>query len=163
MTRRTSRTILLLLSAALSVSVAAQAAPRQASSRLRNLAGRMETMVPADAEPVVLDSIAAVALRRGYALVTADREHVRLRLEKPATLAEAAVLGGTHEGNEVKRIDVEVLSGKAAAGTLRVVAAMTIVRNPGATSQGELDVGRRQPFRNQLKALLADVKRAFRP
>jgi hypothetical protein len=168
MTRHRPRITALLLLAALIAAVAVASAedaavPKRASSRIRNLAGRMETFIRADAESVVLDSLAVRAILLGYAEVGADREDLKLMLEKPATVAEVAMLGGHPEGTEVKRLQFEVVRAKRPAGRLRVVGAITLVSNPGATGQVETDVGKRQPFRNELKALMDGIRATLGP
>ncbi len=160
MTRNASGFLVLLLLTALGSAASAAAAevPSRASSRIRDLSGRMETFIRADAESVVLDSIAVRALLLGYAEVGSNPGDLRLRLEKPATMAEVTSLGGQYEGSEVKRLQFEVVRAKKPAGRLRVVGAITLVANPGATAQAEQDVGKRQPFRNELKALIEGIR-----
>jgi hypothetical protein len=163
MTRLASTAVFLLLLAASGLLAPALAAPSRVSSRMRSLANRMETAVRADAESVALDTIAVRALRLGYELVSSDREHMRLRLEKPATLAEVGGLGRSFEGSERKRLDFEVVRGRQPGGRLRVIGALTLVVSPGATGQVELDLGKRQPFRNELKTLIGDIRMALGP
>jgi hypothetical protein len=162
MTRQASGFAVLLLLAALSSAAAAAEVPSQASSRIRNLAGRMETFIRADAEAVVLDSIAVRSILLGYAEVGTDRDNMRLRLEKPATMAEVTSLGRSYEGTEVKRLQFEVVRAKKSPGRLRVVAAITLAANPG-TAEFEQDVSKRQPFRNELKTLMDGIKKSFGP
>ena len=149
-----------LLGAALPAPAAA--APSSASSRMRSFAGSMEIVVPAMVEPYVLDSIAVNAIRSGYALVSSDREHLRLRLEEPATLEEVTVIGATRlAGTERKRLQFEVVN--ADGNRLRILGVITLVTDPGATNEIEEDMGKRQPFRNELKALFQEVRAGLIP
>lgn len=159
MTRQASGFAALLLLAALSSAAAAAEVPSQASSRIRNLAGRMETFIRADAESVVLDSIAVRAILLGYAEVGTDHDHMRLRFEQPATMAEVTALGKDFAGTEVKRLQFEVVRAKP-PGRLKVVGAITVAANPGA-AELEQDVSKRQPFRNELKALLEGIRKSL--
>lgn len=161
MTRSAMQMVLLVL-AAFVVVPAAVAAPSRASSRMRNLSGRMDVVVGAVDEAAILDSISVRASRLGYAVAERDTDDVRLRLEKPAVLAEVAPLGARFEGSEQKRLRFEVVrvDGRP-AGRLRVIGALTLVTNPGAADQGERDMGKVQPFRDELKRLLEGIRAAF--
>jgi hypothetical protein len=134
------------------------AAGSKASSRIRDLAGRIEVQVATTDETLLMDSLEAAAARQGYELITRDVEDARLRFEKPATAAEVAVHGWSYEGTERKRIDVEIVQVKGRADRLAVVAAVTLVRNPSGIGEQVADRGKRQPDRDALKALLASVK-----
>lgn len=137
----------------------ASAAPSSASSRMRSFDGTIEVVVGADAEPIALDSISAQAARHGYVEQPGDRERLRLRFEKPATLEEVSILGAGFEGTEKKRLEFEVVRGSG--NRLRVLGLITLVTNPGATHQVERDMGEKQPFRDELKAIMAEVRRAL--
>ena len=160
MTRHASAFFALLLLTVLAGPAAAEV-PSQASSRIRNLAGRMETFVRADAESMVLDTIAVRAILLGYAEVGTDRDNMRLRFEKPASMAEVTALGRNYEGTEVKRLQFEIVRGKP-TGRLKVVGAITVAANPGA-AELEQAVSKRQPFRNELKALMNGIKKSLGP
>ena len=162
MTRLASTFVLLLLGAS-GILFSAVAAPSSPSSRMRSLSGRMETSIRASAESVALDTIAVHATRFGYAVVKSDSEDVRLRLEKPATQAEVQMLGMSFEGSEQKRLDFEVVRGRQPRGRLRVIGALTMVTNPGATAQVERSLGKVQPFRNELKSLIDGIRKALGP
>ena len=163
MTRRTSTTVFVLVLASSGILSLAVASPSTVSSRMRSHAGRMETSVRADAESVALDTIAVHAIRLGYALVSSDKKHLRLRLEEPATQAEISLLGRNFEGTERKRLEFEVVRGRQPGGRLRIIGALILVTNPGTTSEVDEDMGKRQPFRNELKALIQDIRAALGP
>ena len=137
----------------------AGAAPSSASSRMRSFDGSIEVVVGADAEAYALDSIAVQAIRRGYAEVPGDRERLRLRFEKPATLEDVSALGQRYENTERRRLEFEVVQGSG--NRLRVIGLLTLVTNPGATDETEHDVGKKQPFRDELKAIMTDVRRGL--
>jgi hypothetical protein len=151
----------LLLLAALAAATPptrSDAAASRASSRIRDLRGRMEVQVGTTDEAVLIDTLEAAALRQGWELLSRDVEDARLRFEKIPTAAEVAVHGWTFEGTERKRLDVEIVTVKRRADRLAVVAAVTLVRNPSGIGEQVVDLGRRQPDRSALKALLAAVK-----
>jgi hypothetical protein len=158
---RSSMQVVLLLLAAFVVVPAAVAAPSRASSRIRALAGRMEAVIRAGDEAAVLDSLTVRAARLGYALAERDSDDVRVRLEMPAVAGEVTPLGARFEGTERKRLRFEVVRAGPPAGRLRVVGALTLVTNPGATDQDERDLGKRQPFRDELKGLMEGIRASF--
>ena len=139
------------------------AAPNEASSRVRNIKGKIETTVPASAESVLVDSITVIAFRNGWELLSSDKQTLRVRFEKPATAAEVATLVSTVDGNELKRVGFEVVTNKKKPETLKVIGVMLVVADAGSVGQSDVDVGKRQPFRNELKALLAEIKATFEP
>jgi len=159
---RSAMQMMLLLLAAFVVVPSAWAAPSRASSRMRNLPGRMDVVVGPVDEQAILDTLSVRASRLGYAVAERDTDDVRLRLEKPAVLAEVAPLGTRFEGTEQKRLLFEVVrvDGRP-AGRLRVVGALTLVTNPGAADQGDRDMGKRQPFRDELKSLMEGIRATF--
>lgn len=139
------------------------AAPSRPSSRIRSLAGRIEITVRADAAPAVLDSLAAAATRLGYEVVSNDAAGMKLRLEKPATLGEVGPLGWKFEGTERRRLDFEAARVKRRPDRLLVAGAITLVSNPGATDEKDQDMGKLQPYRDELKALLEQARTTFGP
>jgi len=138
---------------------AADAAPSRASSRIRAYKGLMEVEVAGGAEHAVLDSLAGEAAREGYTQVSRDDEKLRMRWERTATAAEVAPAGWTVEGTERRRLQFEVVEAKD--GRLKIVAVTSLVSNPNALDEKEKDVGKVQPFRDELKAMLERVSRAF--
>jgi len=140
---------------------AADAAPSRASSRIRAYKGLMEVEVAGGAEHAVLDSLAAEAARDGYTQVSRDDEKLRMRWERTATAAEVAPAGWTVEGTERRRLQFEVVGAKD--GRLKIAAVTSLVSNPNALDEKEKDVGKVQPFRDELKAMLDRVSRAFSP
>ena len=138
---------------------AANAAPSRASSRIRAYKGLMEVEVAGGAGNAVLDSLASEAARDGYTQVSRDDEKLRMRWERTATAEEVAPAGWTVEGTERRRLQFEVVEGKN--GGLRIVAVTSLVSNPNALDEKEKDVGKVQPFRDELKAMLARVSGAF--
>ena len=89
-------------------------------------------------------------------------EHLRLRLEEPATLEEVSVTGVTRlAGTERKRLQFEVVN--ADGNRLRILGVITLVTDPGATNEIEEDMGKRQPFRNELKALFQEIRAGLIP
>jgi hypothetical protein len=160
MTRSAMQAVLLLL-AVFVVVPSAVAAPSRASSRMRNLSGRMEVVVGAVDEAAILDSLSVRASRLGYAVADRDSDDVRLRLEKPAVLAEVAPLGARFEGTEQKRLLFEVVRAGKSTGRLKVIGALTLVSNPGATGQSDRDLGKQQPFRDELKSLMEGIRATF--
>jgi len=142
---------------------AGHAAPERASSRMRTLAGRMTVEVPADAEGVVLDSLVHAAAARGYALVSQDPEKMRVRLEKPATLGEVGALGWKYQNTERRWLDFEVVMVKHQPDRLAVVGAITLVQNPGAVDERLEDLGKQEPYRRELRAVLQQVRGELGP
>jgi len=140
---------------------AAGAAPSRASSRIRAYKGLVEVEVAGGAEHAVLDSLAGEAARDGYTQVARDDEKLRMRWERTATAAEVAPAGWTVEGTERRRLQFEVVEAKD--GRLKIVAVTSLVSNPNALDEKEKDVGKVQPFRDELKAMLERVSRAFSP
>jgi len=138
---------------------AADAAPSRASSRMRAYKGLMEAEVSGGAEHAVLDSLASEAARAGYTQVTRDDEKLRMRWERTATAEEVAPADWTYEGTERRRLQYEVVTGKN--GGLKVVAVTSLVSNPNAIDEKEKDLGKLQPFRDELKAMLDRVSAAF--
>ena len=138
---------------------AANAAPSRASSRIRAYKGLMEVEVPGVAEHALLDSLASEAARAGYTQVSRDDEKLRMRWERTATAEEVAPAGWTFEGTERRRLQYEVVEGKS--GGLKLVAVTSLVSNPNAIDEKEKDLGKLQPFRDELKGMLDRVKSAF--
>ena len=149
---------LVTLAVVLSV-VPAQAAPSRATSRIRAYQGRFETVVSGEDQLAVLDSLGAFAERAGFLLKSRDEARLRLLYERPASAEDVARVGWTVASTEVNRLQFEVVEGKN--GTLEIVSATTLVQNPRAIDEQEKEVGRLQPWRNQMKALLQRIKRAF--
>lgn len=150
--------ILIVLAVALSA-VPAQAAPSRASSKIRAFQGRFETIVSGEDQLAVLDSLGAFAERAGFLLKSRDEAKLRLLYERPAPAEDVARVGWTVASTEVNRLQFEVVEGKN--GTLTIVSATSLVQNPRAIDEQEKDVGKLQPWRNQMKALLERMKRAF--
>jgi hypothetical protein len=138
---------------------AADAAPSRASSRIRAYKGLMEVEVAGGTGHAVLDSLAGEAARDGYTQVSRDDEKLRMRWERTATAEEVAPAGWAVEGTERRRLQFEVVAGKN--GGLKVVAVTTLVSNPNALDEKEKDVGKVQPFRDELKVMLDRVSAAF--
>jgi hypothetical protein len=152
------RWVLCLCMLALAVT-AADAAPSRASSRIRAYKGLMEVEVAGGAEHAVLDSLASEAAGDGYTQVSRDDEKLRMRWERTATAEEVAPVGLTVEGTERRRLQFEIVGAKN--GRLEIVAVTSLVANPNAIDEKEKDVGKVQPFRDELKAMLARVSGAF--
>ena len=138
---------------------AAQAAPSHASSRMRAYRGLMEVEIAGGAAHAVLDSLAAEAARAGYTQVSRDDEKLRMRWERTATAEEVAPAGWTVEGTERRRLQFEVVEAKN--GGLKIAAATSLVSNPNAIDEKEKDVGKVQPFRDELMSMLDRVRGAF--
>ena len=138
---------------------AADAAPSRASSRIRAYKGLMKAEVAGGAEAAVLDSLASAAARAGYTQVSRDDEKLRMRWERPATAEEVAPAGWTFGSTERRRLQFEVVQAKN--GRLEIVAATTLVANPNALDEKEKDLGKLQPFRDELKAMLDHVGGSF--
>ena len=143
----------------LALAVPADAAPSRASSRIRAYQGRFETVVAGGDEVAVLDSLGAFAERRGFILRSRDGEKLRLLYERPAVAEEVARVGWTVASTEVTRLQFEVVAGKN--GTLEVVSVTSLVQNPNAIDEKEKDVGKVQPWRDEMKGMLDRLKRAF--
>ena len=142
------------------LAVPADAAPSRASSRIRAYEGRFETVIAGGAETAVLDSLAAEAARAGFTLVSRDDEHLRMRWEKPATAEEVSAATGWSVGSaEVRRLQFEVVENKG--GRLKVVSVTSFVQNPRAIDEKEKDVGKLQPWRDEMRAMLDRLKRWF--
>jgi hypothetical protein len=140
--------------------IPADAAPSRASSKIRSYQGRFETVVGGEDQLAVLDSLGALAERAGFLLKSRDENKLRLLYEKPATAEEvSAATGWTVGDTEVQRLQFEIIEGKN--GRLEIVSATSLVQNPGTVGEQEKDVGKLQPWRNRMKALLERVKRAF--
>lgn len=144
---------------ALACAVPADAAPSRASSRIRAYQGRFETVVAGEDQVAVLDSLGAMAERAGFVLKSRDEEKLRLLYERPATAEEVARVGWTVASTEVNRLQFEVVEAKN--GKLEIVSVTSLVQNPRAIDEKEMDVGKLQPWRNEMKAMLERVKRAF--
>jgi hypothetical protein len=150
----------LLLCAALAEPAAA--VPARASSRVRNYRDRIQVTVPHGPAAAVLDSLAAGAARAGFTQVTRDDAKLRMRWEKTATADEVApVAGWSYEDTERRRLQFEVVRAKKPPGALTIVAVTSLVANPDAIDEKEKDLGKLQPWRDELKALLDRVVFAF--
>ena len=150
---------ILLALIVLALAVPADAAPSRASSRIRAYQGRFETVVAGEDQLAVFDSLGAAAERAGFVLISRDEENLRLLYERPALAEEVARVGWTVASTEVNRLQFEVVEGKK--GNLKVVSVTSLVQNPRGIDEKEKDVGKLQPWRNEMKALLERVKRAF--
>jgi len=138
---------------------AADAAPSRASSRMRAYKGLMEVEIGAGDEHAVLDTLASEAARAGYTQVSRDDEKLRMRWERTATAEEVAPGGWTVEGTERRRLQFEVVEAKN--GGLKIAAVTSLVSNPNAIDEKEKDVGKVQPFRDELKSMLERVRGAL--
>lgn len=143
----------------LALAVPAIAAPSRASSRIRAYQGRFETLVAGGDETAVLDSLGALAERRGFILRSRDEEKLRLLYERPAAAEEVARVGWTVSSTEINRLQFEVVEAKG--GKLTVVSVTSLVQNPNAIDEKEKDVGKVQPWRDEMKGMLDRLKRAF--
>jgi len=161
MTRSLQSTFLLLL--ALTLAPPADSAPSRASSRMRALSGRIQVQVRADAQPVLLDSLTAAAVRLGYELVGRDDKNLRLRLGIPAELGEVESFGWDYQGTESKQLAFEIIAVSKRPDLLAVVGAITLVQDPGAADEQRADLGKMDPYRGELKALLEGVRTLFSP
>jgi hypothetical protein len=139
--------------------VPADAAPSRATSKIRAYQGRFETVVAGEDQGAVLDSLGAFAERAGFVLISRDEEHLRLLYERPAVAEEVARVGWTVSSTEVNRLQFEVVAGKN--GHLEIVSVTSLVQNPRALDEKEKDVGKLQPWRNEMKGMLEREKRAF--
>jgi hypothetical protein len=144
---------------ALACAVPADAAPSRASSRIRAYQGRFETVVAGEDQVAVLDTLGAMAERAGFVLRSRDEEKLRLLYERPAAAEDVARVGWTVASTEVNRLQFEVVEAKN--GKLEIVSVTSLVQNPRAIDEKEMDVGKLQPWRNEMKAMLERVKRAF--
>ena len=138
---------------------AADGAPSRASSRIRAYKGLMEVEVAGGAESAVLDSLAGEAARAGYTQVSRDDEKLRMRWERTATAEDVAPAGWAYESTQRRRLQFEVVEGKN--GHLGIAAVTSLVANPNALDEKEKDLGKVQPFRDELKAMLDRVRGAF--
>ena len=137
----------------------ADAAPSGASSRIRSYQGRFETIVSGEDQLAVFDSLGAEAERAGFRLLSRDEKKLRLLYERPAVAEEVARVGWTVSSTEVNRLQFEVVEEKE--GRLRIVSVTSLVQNPRALDEKEKDVGKLHPWRDEMKAMLERVKRAF--
>jgi hypothetical protein len=152
----------LVLLAAMAAPAPAPAAPAKASSRIRNYRDRIEVTVPHGPAAAVMDSLAAEALRAGFTQVTRDDAKLRMRWEKTATADEVTPIAGwSYEDTERRRFQFEVVRAKKPAGALTIVAVTSLVANPDAIDEKEKDLGKLQPWRDEMKALLDRVVFAF--
>ena len=144
----------------LAFALPAVAAPSGASSRIRAYQARFETVVGGEDQLAVLDSLGAEAERAGFRLLSRDEEKLRLLYEKPATAKEvAAATNWTVASTEVRRLQFEVVEDKN--GRLKIVSVTSFVQNPRALDEKEKDVGKLQPWRDEMRAMLDRVKRVF--
>jgi len=150
---------ILVAFAIVACAVPANAAPSRATSKIRAYQGRFETVVAGGNELAVLDSLGAFSERAGFVLRSRDEEHLRLLYERPAVAEEVARVGWTVSSSEVNRLQFEVVEGKN--GRLEIVSVTSLVQNPRALDEKEMDVGKLQPWRNEMKGMLERVKRAF--
>ncbi len=143
----------------LACALPAVAAPSRASSKIRAYQGRFETAVAGEDPLAVLDSLGALAERAGFLLKSRDQEKLRLLYERPAAAEEVARIGWTVSSTEVNRLQFEVVEGKK--GNLEIVSVTSLVQNPRALDEKEKDVGKLQPWRDEMKGMLERMKRAF--
>ena len=144
----------------LALAVPANGAPSSASSRIRAYEARFETVVAGEDELAVFDSLGAEAERAGFTLLSRDEKNLRLRYEKPATAEDVSTATNwTVSNTEVRRLQFEVVEHKG--GRLKIVSVTSLVQNPRAIDEKEKDLGKTQPWRDEMKAMLERVKRAF--
>ena len=145
----------------LTLAVPALAVPGRASSRIRNYRDRFEVVVGGPAG-MVLDSLAAEAARAGFTQVSRDDVKLRMRWEKAATPEEVEpVANWTYEDTERRRFQFEIAQAKKPAGAFTIMAVTSLVANPDAIDEKEKDLGKLQPWRDEMKAILARVQAAF--
>jgi hypothetical protein len=123
----------------------------------------MQVELRADAEPVLLDSLVTAAAARGYVLVARDADRERIRLERPATLGEVGALGWQFEDTERKRLEFELVAVKRHPEEVAIVGTITLVQNPGTVPEKEEDMGRQEPYRRELRAILQGARAAVGP
>src|SRR5512140_21074 len=170
MTRTLRSSVPLLLLAVLAVlgvlavtSAPGRADRLKASSRIRDLRGRMQYEVRAAPPAAILDSLTAAAAGHGYDLVARDPARLRIQLEKPATLGEVGAMGWKFENTERKRILIELADVKRRPDRRLMVGAILLVQNPGAENELDQDMGRVEPYRAELRAILDHGRAVFGP
>jgi len=111
----------------------------------------------------VLDTLTAMAAAHGYVLVARDPARLRVRLEKPATLGEVNAAGWTFQDTERKRMVFELADVKHQPDRRAVVGTIQLVQNPGAENELDQDMGKTEPYRAELRAVLRHASVVFAP
>jgi hypothetical protein len=136
-------------------------ADSKASSLIRDIAGRREVRLATASAGAILDSLVARGTAQGDSLIDLDREHGRLVLERTMAVDEASVLRTPPDGTERVRLRFEVVQPGRAGPPLTVVGAILLVTNPGAAGEQIVDLGKKQPYRNELKAWMSGLQESF--
>jgi len=142
-------------------SMAAADVPKHASSRTRNVEDRLEVHIARGTAATVFDTLSARLRRGGYALVSRDDEKLRLTVERPATLDETHLLSDTYEGSERIRLRFEVTRPKDDETGHRMTGTIQFISNLNAVNEKLVDLGRRQPFLNEIRAFLRGLTADF--
>jgi hypothetical protein len=127
-------------------------ADSKASSRIRDVEGRREVRVSLETHSALLDTLAARGTRNGYEVRELDREHEKLVLERAADVGEASLVRTPPDGTERVRVRFEIVRPKKSSDLVTLVGAIVLVSNPNSSGELMMDLGKRDPYRDQLKA-----------
>lgn len=155
------RAAIVLLALGLMSTAAAADVPKQASSRTRNVEDHLVVHLTRGTAASVLDTLTARLKRGGYAVVSRDDEKLRLTVERPATLDESNLISDTYEGSERIRLRFEVTRPKDDETGHRVTGTIQFVANLNAVNENLVDLGKRQPYLNEIRAFLRGLTADF--
>lgn len=147
--------------AALATVPLASRAEFKASSRIRDIEGKREVTIATIATDTVLDTLSVRGVRRGYVLADLDREDARLVLERPADVGEASLLRTPPDGTERIRLRFEVVRPEKKKSGVSVIGAIVLISNPGSSGELMVDLGKRDPYREELKGWMSGLQTTF--
>lgn len=155
------RAAIVLLALSLVPAAALAEVPKHASSRTRNVEDRIAVHLARGTAATVFDTLSARLTRGGYTFVSRDDQKLRLTVERPATLDEAHLLSDSYEGRERIRLRFEVAQPKSDESGHRVTGTIQFISNLNAVNEKMVDVGKRQPYLDEIRAFLKGLQGDF--
>jgi len=120
---------------------------------LRESQDVQKLLLPGTTRQKVLDAAARVSVDHGYQLYRMKKSSAVLLT--PATMREVDLVGWNDVGAARKRLTFEVYERRNA---IRVLGAIDLVAGIGTVGEKTASLARQQPFRNELKQILADLR-----
>lgn len=147
----------LLLTATVCAAALTFPGSRSLAGPLRAEPGTLRVTITQAPREEVLDSLVSRAVAEGYTLYR--KKNTSAVLLKEATLREVSLVGRPNDTAARRRLNFEVY--RRRTGGVRAIGTMEMVAGLGTVGEKAVRVDRQQPYRNELKAMLDQVRDAF--